>query len=63
MFDFRLFSQRTVRVRLRDGSTFTASFRVIIPDGWCEPKPTLWLSDWSLEHLVPLDSIQSLEAA
>jgi hypothetical protein len=63
MFDFRLFKQRTVQVRLRDGSRYLGFYRLILPDGWSEAKPTLWLTDWSVEHLVPLDKIAELEAA
>ena len=63
MFDFRLFKERRVLVRLRDGSRFLGYYRLILPDGWAEAKPTLWLSDWSLEHFVTLDDIEELEAA
>ncbi|HYH28496.1 MAG TPA: hypothetical protein VEA19_06955 [Actinomycetota bacterium] len=63
MFDFRLFRERQVKVRLRDGSRVLGSFRLVLADGWVEAKPTLWLSDWSLEHFVTLDHVQELEAA
>lgn len=63
MFSFGLFKERQVQVRLRDGSRYLGYYRLILPDGWGEAKPTLWLSDWSVEHLVPLDRIVELEAA
>ncbi|HEV2907588.1 MAG TPA: hypothetical protein VGZ50_09785 [Actinomycetota bacterium] len=63
MFSFGLFSQRMVQVRLRDGSRYLGYYRLILPDGWSEAKPTLWLTDWSDEHMVPLDRIAELEAA
>lgn len=63
MFSFGLFKQRRVRVRLHDGSRYLGYYRLILPDGWYEAKPTLWLTDWSVDHLVTLDRIAELEAA
>lgn len=62
MFDFRVLRHRTVLVRLKDGTHFRGEYRTIL-SSWDESKPTLWVSDWSLEHLVPLDRVAELETS
>lgn len=62
MFDFRLFTERTVRVRLKDGSHYLGRYRTILGE-WVGPKPTLWVTDWSLDHLDALDQVDEVEAA
>ena len=52
-----------MKVLLRDGSHVLGFFRLVLPDGWYEAKPTLWLSDWSLEHFYTLDDVAEVEAA
>lgn len=62
VFDFGLFRGRPVRVRTKNGTRYAAQFRTIL-DSWTESKPTLWLSDWSLDHYVTLDTVIELEAS
>jgi len=59
MFDFRLFRDRTVRVRLKDGSRYLGTFHTILQG--IDPTPSLWITDWFREHVLGLETIAEIE--
>lgn len=61
MFDFRIFRDRTVLIRLSDGTRYLGRFQAVLST--IEPSPAVWINGWFGEHVLALSDVAEVECS